>query len=120
MIAATRKGIALIAASLVEQHTFEHILSQDDGRGTNFTGRTGEITSVYDYDRSRTINGVVRDGRSTLFDFGSHHAITLRIDGTTFGGHDSLSETDFEGHVEGRTVRIYDHETNREHTFTVR
>ena len=120
MQSSIRKGIALIAASLVNHRMYDLIQSHGDHRATRFTGRVGPDTNVYDYDRSDNITGTIQDGQYALYDFKSGTRVSLRLNGRTFSGRDAQSGQDFNGSVEQHHVTLFDFETHQRHEFTLR
>ncbi|PYE50489.1 hypothetical protein [Deinococcus yavapaiensis] len=120
MQTSTRKGIALIAASLLADRAYLGVRSHDDDRSTNFTGRIGLVTNVYDDDRSVNISGSFRDGQYELYDWGTETRLSLQLQDRAFSGRDALSGRDFNSVVDQRHVTLFDSETQRHHEFTLR
>jgi|GEM_PF-1148652 len=119
MQTSTRKGIALIAASLVNHRWFDLVRCSGDEHATRFTGRVGRETNIYDYDRRENIVGTMQDGQYALIDSESITGVSLRLNGLTFSGTDALSGKDFHGTVDGHEVALFDYETHAFYEFSV-
>ncbi len=118
MLNDTRKGIALIAASLVNHQLYIEV-GDTDGL-TRFTGRVGQEVNVYDAARSRNISGFLKGGAYTLYDFGTGTRLSLTVRDLSFHGVDERSGEDFHGTVNGAHVELFDEEVQRPFAYHVR
>ncbi|PYP83397.1 MAG: hypothetical protein DMG65_24505 [Candidatus Angelobacter sp. Gp1-AA117] len=112
----TRRAIAYIAGRLVSKADTSNIYDNTEGQNYSYTGNVSKKgVSIYDHAQQCEIKGTPRN----LFHHGNSKYINLSVCGNNFRGYDSDSNSDFQGNVEARSVRIFDPEDKRYYSYWV-
>jgi hypothetical protein len=109
MKANTRICIAYIAGSMINKKNFSSLHDHSENKTVKMTGKfeLGNIDVQIHEDGSK-IMGLINGNEMSFFHSVENNAIRMKIDGTNFKGHDSETDKDFIGSVNGKTVKIYD------------
>ena len=110
MKANTRVCIAYIAGSMINKKKYFSLIDHAENKTVKMIGKfdLGNIDVQLLEDGSKII-GMINDSEMSFFHSVENDAIRLKIDGSNFKGHDSGTNKDFIGSVNGKTVKIYDY-----------
>jgi hypothetical protein len=105
----TRICIAYIAGSTINKKNYSSLLDYSENKTIKMTGKfeLGNIDVQILEDDSKIV-GLVNGNEMSFFHSVENIAIRMKIDGINFKGHDSGTDKDFIGSVNGKTVKIYD------------
>ncbi len=114
----TRACIAYIAGRLLTKWRPKLLFDPVQSKHLIIKGKVRK-TGVYVHDFSRNcfITGDGKDGSYTLYDQGGRHHVSLKIEDGKFSGYDHGTRTAYNGRVEEDTVKLFDFEDNRLHSF---
>jgi hypothetical protein len=109
-----RTSIAYVAASLVLNKTFSTVHDHAADTNHEMEGRFGNGNiDVVDRGDGSTFTGMVMAGNASFYHSGDDHPISMQINGAQFTGRDGGTGRDFNGTVQGKTVKLYDYDEGK-------
>ena len=120
MKANTRICIAYVAGSLINKKSYSSLIDQAENKVMKMTGKFDQVNiDVNIHDDGSRIVGMVNGAEMSFFHSVENNSIRMKIDGINFKGHDSGTNKDFTGSVNGKTVKIYDYDEYQNFFFAL-
>ncbi len=120
MKANTRVCIAYIAGSMINKKKYLSLTDHAENKTVKMSGKfdLGNIDVQILEDGSKVV-GMINGSEMSFFHSVENDAIRLKIEGSNFKGHDSGTNKDFIGSVNGKTVKIYDYGEYQNYFFAL-
>lgn len=113
-----RSSIAYVAGCLVNRKSFGTISDMAQNRLLKMDGRfDGGNIDVQDLENGSTLMGMTMAPDASFFHSGENATISIRFNGTLFTGKDGVSGRNFNGAVQGTSVKVYDYDEGKHFDF---
>ena len=105
-----RSSLAFVIARITHADKRNGVYDHTRQTYVSISGFVDDSVDVYNHESKSTMNGSVKTGIYRLYDYRSGSRLSLDVKDNVFEGSCDRTGSPFNGHVEGSTVHIHDHE----------
>ena len=110
-----RRAVSYIAGRLISGRNSSTVFDYAHSAYFNFSGTVSNNINIYDYARSSYLTGNL----NSLYDYGTGHYISFKIQGNQFSGYDYETGSYFNGTVNGNSITFYDFADGSYNNFSI-